>query len=317
MTAKRIDAEELKQRLESTRCALVVGHIKPDGDDVGSVLALTEALRNRGVDADILIADEVGEKFRFLPLAAEIRRELPDKEYDTLFFVDLSTKNRAGDIEWPNVPIVNIDHHVSNPGYADELYLRPEAAAVGEMLTELFLAWQWTITPTMAQALYMAISTDCGFFKYANTTAQTLRMAAELIERGAMPQLVANRTEELPKAALTVLPKVMDTLTFAEGNRMNYMVMDEEAMRHGRDYVDTYLDLARNIQGVELILQFKYAEPQKTYVSFRSKDIVDVSALAAQFGGGGHMRAAGCTVYEDLDSTVAKVLPVAAKVLAE
>lgn len=309
--AQRLDRAALRRRLEQTRTALVVGHVKPDGDCIGSVLALTEALRRRGVCADAVIADPVATKFHYLAGAAEIGTTIPARQYDTVFFMDLSTAARAGDLPWPPVPIVNIDHHISNPGYADELYLDATAAAVGEIMTDLFLEWGWEITPTMAQALYTAIATDCGFFKYSNTTAQTMRMAAALLERGADPAEVAQRTEELPPAALRVLPQVMATLRMEADGALSAIVMDEAAMAAGGDYVDNYLELARNIEGVEVTLQFKYADPEKTYVSFRSKTAVDVSALAAQFGGGGHMRASGCTIRQPLAAAIETVMPVA------
>ncbi len=309
--ATMLDRAALRRRLEAAKTALVVGHIKPDGDCIGSVLALTEALRLRGVDADALIADDVAAKFYYLDGAAEIVATIPDKAYDTVLFMDLSTAERAGELPWPAVPIVNIDHHISNPGYADELYLDATAAAVGEILTELFLEWDWEITPTMAQALYTAIATDCGFFKYANTTEKTMRVAAALLARGADQAEVAQRTEELPPAALRVLPQIMATLTMEADGALSAITMDEAAMAAGGDYVDTYLELARNIEGVEVTLQFKYAEPEKTYVSFRSKTTVDVSALAAEFGGGGHIRAAGCTVWKSLADTISTVMPVA------
>lgn len=309
--ATMLDKAALYRLLDAARTALVVGHIKPDGDCIGSVLALTEALRRRGVEVDAVIADRVATKYHYLAGTAEIASTVPDKAYDTVLFMDLSTAERAGDLVWPQVPIVNVDHHISNPGYADALYLDATAAAVGEILTELFLEWDWEITPTMAQALYTAIATDCGFFKYGNTTARTMKMAAELLARGANQAEVAQRTEELPPAALQVLPQIMATLQLEEDGALSSIIMDEKAMEAGGDYVDTYLELARNIEGVEVTLQFKYAEPEKTYVSFRSKIAVDVSALAAEFGGGGHIRAAGCTVWQSLADTVKTVLPVA------
>lgn len=311
MTAKRLDERELRSRLEQTRAALVVGHIKPDGDDIGSVLAMTEALRNRGVDADVLIADQIADKYLFLNLADEIVQTIPDKDYDMMLFLDLSTMERAGDLPWPKVPLVNIDHHISNPGFADELYLRPEAAATGEILVTLFEDWGWEITPTMAQALYMAIATDCGFFRYGNTTEKTLAAAGKMITLGAKPDIIAMQMESLPKAALTVMSRIMSTLQFEAEDRLSYIVMDEESMAAGKDYVDTYLDLAKNIEGVKLTLQFKYAEPQKTYVSFRSQAPINVSTLAAEFSGGGHIRAAGCTIHENLQTAVQMVIPVA------
>ncbi len=313
MTAIQINADELRRILEKTEKALIVGHVKPDGDDVGSVLALAEALKNRGADTDMLIADEIAPKYKFLYLADEIKSDISEKKYDTLFFVDLSTMDRAGDIDWPEVPIVNIDHHISNPGFADYLYLDSTAAATGEILAALFLEWAWKITPTMAQSLYTAIATDCGFFRYENTSENTLIMASKMRALGARPDIISQQMESLPKAALTVLPQIMETLSFAAENRISYIMMNEAAMNAGGDYVDTYLDLARNIEGVELTLQFKYAEPKKTFVSFRSKQYIDVSKLASEFGGGGHIRAAGCTVYEDLTATVQKVIAIAEK----
>lgn len=307
----RIDAATLRKYAEETRCALVVGHIKPDGDAIGSVLAFAEALRNRGVDAVALFADRPDRKFEFLPALRETVNELPEKAYDTIFFLDLSTPDRAGTVDWPEAPLVNIDHHVSNPDYADALYLEPKAAATGEMLTALFLEWGWEITPSMAQALYMAIATDCGFFRFSNTSARTLRMAAELLDRGANPPEISRAMDALPPAALNAMGPIMSTLQTAADGRLNYIVMDEQAMAQGGEYVDNYLALARNVQGIELTIQFKYDQPDHTRISFRSQEYVDVSKLAGVFGGGGHIRAAGCTVDLPLAEAVAKVLPLA------
>ncbi|MCI5836526.1 MAG: bifunctional oligoribonuclease/PAP phosphatase NrnA [Veillonellaceae bacterium] len=307
----KIDAETLRKYAEETQCALVVGHISPDGDAVGSVLAFTEALRNRGAAADALFADRPDRKFEFLPVLRDAVNELPDKAYDTIFFLDLSTPDRAGDIAWPQAPVVNIDHHVSNPDYADALYLEPQAAATGEILTALFLDWGWEITPSMAQALYMAIATDCGFFSFPNTSARTLRMAAELLERGAQPPEISRAMDSLPPEALHAMGPIMSTLRTAADGRLNYIVMDEEAMALAGEYVDNYLMLARNVQGIELTIQFKYDRPDHTRISFRSQEYTDVSKLAAVFGGGGHIRAAGCTVDLPLAEAVAKVVPLA------
>lgn len=160
------------------------GHVHPDGDDIASLCALRDALLLMGRQADMPLEDPVPDRYAFLPAASEIRRTIPENGgYDLIVFTDLSNLERAGSFDFPKTETLCIDHHISNTGYTDYLFLCPQYAATAEILTELFLTEAYRSLADMANALYMGIATDSGFFKYSNTSPHTLLMAKPACRR--------------------------------------------------------------------------------------------------------------------------------------
>ena len=209
---------------------------------------------------------------------------------------------------------VNIDHHVSNAHFADCEYILTDCAATGEILTDLFLKWQEDITPSMADALYMAIATDCGFFKFSNTTGHTLRCAAALVDAGARPNRISEHLEETTLVKTRALSQVLQQIELFEGGRIAGISFTEDVLKYTGEHTGGYIDYARRIKGVDVAFTVKAVTGDQTRVSLRSKD-VDVNAVAAVFGGGGHIRAAGCTVNKSLDETKSSLIEEIRKVL--
>lgn len=223
----KIDAKTLRKYAEETCCALVVGHISPDGRyAVGRALAFTEALRNRGAVADAFFADRPDRKFEFLPALRDAVNELPDKAYDTVFFLDLSTPDRAGDTSRAGGQYRSPREQ---PGLCGCALSRAASRGDGRNADRAVPRLGLEITPSMAQALYMAIATDCGFFSFPNVSARTLRMAAScwnaVRSRRKFPGDGFAAAGGIERDGL-----IMSTLRTAADGRLNYIVMDEEAM---------------------------------------------------------------------------------------
>lgn len=312
----KISKDETAAFLRSHERFLLVGHIHPDGDDIGSIVALGRVLRNMGKTADMVIADPVPERFHFLESAKEILTAVPEgAAYDALVFTDLSNIERGGGFAFPEVPSLCIDHHISNTEYTDYLYLRADYAATAELLAELFLDGGFPLDREARNALYMGIGTDSGFFKFSNTSAHTLLMAARLVEGGAEPAFISNHLDVTTKVSMEVYRRVLDTLHYAADGKIGIAAMDETSMAMDGENSDYYVSIPRRVEGVEIGVLLKADGPEATRLSIRSRAYANVSDLAAEFGGGGHIRAAGCTIRLPLKEAEAAFLEKAERYL--
>lgn len=303
-------AKEIKEiLLQANEVALTV-HVHPDGDALGSMLAMYEVLQQLNISATMVIDDVVPEKFQQLHNADQILtlKEIPqDKKFDRLVILDASTKERVGMVaEVIDAPILNIDHHVSNTKFADYLWLDANAAATGEMMVELFEAWGVEFTPTMCNALYTAIATDCGFFKFSNTKEKTLLAAAKCVKHGANPEFVSNMVDLTKPDRVLAMQKALETVRYVAEGKAVFMAVDYKVMQMVNDDTDGFIDLIRNVEGVDITVLFKQYSSKQTRVSFRSKK-TDVNQIAARFNGGGHVKAAGCTIKLPLEEAMEAV----------
>lgn len=295
----------------------ITGHIHPDGDSLGSMLALHAFLTAQGKQTAMLLDDEVPAVYRFLPGADRIRRPGPAEAADLLVVLDASDPDRFTAVGAAvRAPVLNIDHHISNTKFADHWYIDSHAAATGEIILDLLHLMKAAVTADMATCLYTAIATDCGFFRYANTTAATLRHAADLIDRGARPHLISEQLDTKPLSSIMTLRSVLDSLEVHAGGRIAAVTVDTDSIENAAETTEGYINYPRNIEGVEIAIMFKPDGYGSTRVSLRSRR-ADVSRLAIAFGGGGHARAAGCTVNDSLDTARAKVLEAAQRLLDE
>lgn len=322
-----IGRERLHRELEKAYSILLTVHVSPDGDAIGSLLAMYEALTAKGKAVTMVIDDKVPHKYTFLPLVRQIKtadevfgktgQSDTSAAWDLMVILDASTFERIGLVgrAAAAIPTVNIDHHISNSRFAKMLYLKADFAATGEILTDLFLAWHWEITPSMAEALYLAIGTDCGFFRYSNTTAHTLEMGAECVRRGAHPNIISEAVEAVSLKRLEITQKALQTISFAAEGQIGFIALDRELMAEAADDTDGYVDLVRQVDTVDVAVLLKAVDHQHTRVSLRSKR-TDVNAVAAVFGGGGHIRAAGCTIDKPLVKARAELCRVLEAALA-
>lgn len=296
---------------------LLTAHVSPDGDAVGSLAALGEWLQRQGKHICVVVDDDVDDKFSFLEMAACIRRPEQVKTDASWLSVvlDATDRKRVGAADLlMHGKILNIDHHISNSHFADWEYVQPDSAATGEILTELFHEWGTEITPSMANGLYLAIATDCGFFKFSNTTGRTLRAAALLVDAGAEPHIISEHLEASSLKKLQALSEVLRHIELFGGNRIAALSFTPDILTYTGIHTGSYIEYIRKIKGVDVAFTVKYIGPEETRVSLRSKQ-ADVNAAAAVFGGGGHAKAAGCTIYKPLDEAKEMIVKEILKVI--
>jgi phosphoesterase RecJ-like protein len=299
-----VSIEHSVKLLSQANNIILTAHIHPDGDALGSMLALYAYLSSQGKNVKMLLDDDVPRGFRFLAGWEQIEKpETLLKDIDLLVVLDSSDLERIGTVkDIIKAPILNIDHHISNLKFAEYWYIDSQVAATGELIVRLLRAANAEITSSMAAALFTAIATDCGFFRYANTSAETLKLASELVALGAKPHIISESLDTKPRAVIEVLPKVLETLEIIDCGKQGQiasLTLSQEILADFKDDTEGFINYPRNIEGVEIAIMFKETDKHSVRVSLRSKT-ADVSELALSFGGGGHARAAGCTVTEPL-----------------
>lgn len=293
----------------------IVSHILPDGDAIGSTLGLYNFLVETGKEVDAFNPDKLPSKFDFLPGFSDIKDKFISKHYDCVFVLDCSDKDRLGHLveilNMANV-VINIDHHISNDLFADINYVDTNAGAVGEIIYNLIRINGFEISHNTAMCLYTSIVTDTGGFKYSNTTSMTLNIAGDLINTGIdFPEINRILFDTLTAQQVKLLSKVTSTLELYKDNEIAVLHVTKDMMEEcGADENDAsdMVNYARDIDTVEVGVFIKEAEKGKYRVSLRSKKKIDVRIIAEKFNGGGHIRAAGCTIYGDLNEVRTKVL---------
>ena len=310
----KITINQLHMALCEANSIMLTVHVRPDGDAIGSMVAFYEALVAQGKTVFMVVDDVIPEKYSFLSYIDQIKDvayfETHPVQVDMLMVLDASTYERIGRVgALFSAPIFNIDHHISNSEFADHLYLKPDFAATGEIITDLCEQWNWPITESMGNALYMAIATDCGFFKFSNTTANTLKMASRCVAAGARPNVISETIEAVSAARLELTKQVMQTIAFYKDNSVATIELSPEVMSILGDDTDGFVDIIRNVDTVDVAILLKGESPNRTRISLRSKG-TDVNAIANHFGGGGHIRAAGCTIEGSIDEAKSRLLEV-------
>ncbi len=310
---------EVFDRIKKGKDILIIFHKSPDGDCTGSAFALYYALKGIGKNPVILSPEPLPFNCVFLNRQHVVRDGLnPGEKFDITIILDLSETKRI--MKGINISLrdiygylINIDHHITGPGIGDILIREPEASATAEIIYRILKTNNITITPDIAEALYTAIITDTGGFRYSNTTPYTLHIAAELLETGISGWAIAKEIyESEPKARILLLSKALSTLTFEEGDRIAFMTLTlDELHKMGAtdDMTDQFVNYARSIKGVDVGLLFREIQGGKVKVSIRSKDEIDVATFASKFGGGGHKNAAGIVLSENLDKSVNIIIP--------
>ncbi|MDI9385722.1 MAG: DHH family phosphoesterase [Verrucomicrobiota bacterium] len=292
-----------------TGSILIIAHNRPDGDSIGSVLGLALALDAAGKKVAIRSEDPVPEKYRFLP-CVDLIRELDaeiNPPVELVMILDCADFDRIGAAKAlipPGVTVINIDHHATNAGFGDISWIDPNTAATGEMIVRLLNEGGIRIPQDCAAGLLTAIITDTGSFQYAQTTAETLRIAANLIEAGApISDLCEALYMQFSRQRVRLLARLLDRLNFACGGHFCYAWLDSEIFRKTgatREETEGLIDHIRAIEGVVVaaILE-RLPDGQQIRMSLRSKNPdVNVGAIAAIYGGGGHIAAAGAHIAE-------------------
>lgn len=303
--------KEAVKFIKKSESILITAHINPDGDGIGSMLALGEALAAMNKKPTLYTRDAVPENLSFLPGAYKIVHELPaSSDVDAVIMVDCGEPERAGD-EFANwlgdKPIAVIDHHLYTELPGAVMCLNVEAASAGEVTWYVIGMLKAKKTAQMALCIYTTLVVDTGFFRYSNTTAKVLALAAELVESGADPWFVArNLDESHPERRLRLLAKSLDSLTVLENGRYALMEVTQAMLKEtGAELTDSdeFAPFPRSIDSVEVSALFREESPGRTKISLRSKQTVNVAELARRHGGGGHERAAGFGIDKPLEET--------------
>lgn len=302
---------------------LIACHENPEGDAIGSELALALALRKMGKTATVLNADPVPANLLFLPGADTVVFEEDGSKYDVAVVVDCGSPERTGHVarELLKCPLlVNIDHHRTNGDQGELSLVDPDAAATGLLIHRVLSAMKYEIGLDVATNIYVAVLTDTGSFHYGSSSPEAFEVAGEMVRRGVDPWSVAEQVYETQSTnRLRLLGRVLDSLDVSSDGRVACITTMREDLREfasGKDALEGFINYPRSIVGVEVAVSFREEEGSVIRVSFRSKGRVDVSAVAARFGGGGHHNAAGCTVPGAIADVKKRVLEALAAVLS-
>jgi len=330
LTAQELAAAEaLAAVFQAGQRVCLTTHVNPDGDGLGSEAALAHLLRARGIAVSVTNPTPTPARFQFLfeelpgvdrtgEAVKEIRRA------DVIVVLDISELSRLGMLAGPvrerGVPVACIDHHVS-PGVLPPgpRYVDPTASATGELVFEIAKANGWPLEQPAARALYVALLTDTGGFRFSNTHPRTLRIAAELLETGVDPEgIYLDVYARAPEGRPRLLGEALQTLVVEPEIGLAWVTIPPGAVERlglTSDDLDGVVEYPRSVDGVRMALLFREVSAGRVKVSLRSVGPVDVAAFAKQFGGGGHTKAAGLAIVGPLAEVQATVLAAARQYL--
>ena len=290
--------------IRESQTICVVGHIRPDGDCIGSQLGLTLALLNEGKEVVCWNQDPLPQKLAFLDRQKRVKPPEKGRHFDCVIATDAATLERLGQVgECINDRklLINIDHHESNTRYGDVNWISAREPSTGELIFHLLRAAKWPITPDISDCLFTAVSTDTGSFQYATTRPATYHVAAELVKRGANLAKICDEVyQSYPLPRVRLLKLLYNKFRLTHENQIAYFWLKKaDFARTGADPCDSegLIDHIRAIEPVIVACVFEEIEPELTRVSLRSKsDLINVNDIASQFGGGGHQAAAGARI---------------------
>jgi phosphoesterase RecJ-like protein len=295
--------EEMIEVLRKAPKVALFSHVSPDGDCIGSMLAMGLALEKMGKEVSFYNPNPVPSYLSFLPGSSRIRQELPSPQPKVLLFVDCTDLGRVkmskSEISEDST-VLNLDHHISNLFFGDFNWVDAHASAVGEVALTLISRLGVEIDVDMATNLYTAIVTDSGCFEYGNTTAQTHRLTADLLDKGAdLSRIHHNIFDQKSLAQIKLLQCALNSLEIHADGQLAIMILSAEDFQKSgaeQELSEGLVDHARSIAGVEVAVLLKEVGPQEIKGGLRSNLWLNVNEIAALFGGGGHQRAAGCTL---------------------
>ena len=308
----------IKEALEGSSTVLVVSHVNPDGDAIGTQLAMASYLRRLGKTVVLARDSELPARYSFLTgsetivPAADIS---DDVAFDTVVVLECPVLDRIGSAVRfirDGLRVINIDHHADNIGYGDIRWLDSSSSSVGEMLYEYLISCGHSVSSEEAEHLYTAILTDTGRFRFDSTSRRTMEVAGLLLEAGADSSKICEAVYfDHPQSTLRLMGLVLNTTEFLEDGRICFMHLSNAMLQDSGakpSETEGLIDHTLHTQGVVLGVFFKEAGKGETRVSLRSRPEVDAAALAAHWGGGGHVRAAGCTMPHELEQAKKELL---------
>ncbi len=310
--SKPVSVAEAAQRLREADNILILTHQYPDGDTLGSGFALCRALQTLGKAVRVECADDIPEKYAYLYEGLDC----PVFEPSLICAVDVADPKLLGELQekYAGRIALCIDHHGSNTEYADELLLRSDYAAAAMLVREVIAALGVETDRAMAECLYTGIATDTGCFKYSNTTAYTLRMAAELLDCGVNNEMINRTMFDVKTRARVELERLaLDSMRFFLRDRCAVMLITNAMIAESgakENDMEGLAPIPRQIEGVWVGVTLREKKDGSYKVSVRTGNHADASAICCKLGGGGHLRAAGCTVAGPVERAVQTVVDV-------
>ena len=306
-TMKNAELTEIVEAIRARQRFVISSHTRPDGDSIGSSLAMAFALRAMGKEANVVHSDPAPGPLMQFPGVRDIQ-VMPQvgNHYDAAIVMECGDLGRTGVAGLDRFFLINIDHHPGNVGYGRLNWFNPDAAACGEMVFDLVKALGAPLTPEVAIHVYLAILTDTGSFHYANISPRTFEICKEALEAGVDPVAVArNVYDSNNMGRLKLFGAVLSAMQIDASGRVAIVYLDHEMARAaGGTYEDTegLINLPLTVKEILAIVFFKQIEGDEYRVSMRSKGTIDIGGIAKEFGGGGHRNAAGCTVTGAIDA---------------
>ena len=299
--------QDIVHAIRSRQRFVLSSHARPDGDSIGSQLAMVYALRALGKEAIAVNADPAPPPLMQFPGVPDIRiAPAVEGEFDAAIIMECSDLGRTGVSGLDRSFVINIDHHPGNTGFGQLMWFDSSAAACGEMVFDLVKALGIPLSREIATHVYLAILTDTGSFHYSSISPRTFEICRETLEAGVDPVLVArNVYDSNSMGRLKLFGAVLSAMQIDATGRIAIVYLDHDMAREaGGTYEDTegLINLPLTVKEIEAVVFFKQIEGEQYRVSMRSKGDIDVGGVAKTFGGGGHKNAAGCTVSGAIDA---------------
>lgn len=309
-------AKTFQEKVLAAKSVLVASHLNPDGDALGSCLGVSYYLESLGIQHDVVRHSEVPQNLKFLPGIERIRRTPTMDRHDLGIVLDLDSTERLGStaeyFEKCDEVIV-IDHHVPHEAPGDFRIVDQSAAATAAILTRMFLELDAPISPAMATCLLAGIVTDTGSYRFRNTNAEALILSGRLLEAGGDITLISEEVfQNKPLSAVRLLGLMLEHMTLDSSEQLAWgtICFGDFQETHATDEdTEGFVNEMLAIQTVRIAALFRETKPNWVRVSLRSRGEFDVSAIAREFGGGGHKNAAGCSFDLPIDEAVDLVVP--------
>jgi phosphoesterase RecJ-like protein len=305
---------------------LVVSHVSPDGDAISSTTAVGWMLERLNKRYIMVNEDRISDKFGYLWNSGQISRYAADMEtpaFQNVISVDCADFSRIGKVsEWfgEGVSLLNIDHHPTNDDYGTLQLIKPDAAATVEILYDLAKVLDLEWNADLATCIYSGLLTDTGGFRYSSTSPKVMKIASEMLGYGVKGSDLADLLlEKITYSHIRLLQTALASLSFSTDRRIAWVSATAEEIAQAEasnDDLEGLVNYPRNIEGVEVGILFKQPEPGRIKASLRSAGTVNVAEIACLFGGGGHVRASGCTLEGTLEDAIGRVVAEVGKALA-
>lgn len=312
--------DEILEEIKLAENIIILTHESPDGDAIGSSLAMKFALEELGKKADVIVP-EIPRLYKFLPAIDQVKKESDIKKYELAISVDCADLKRiAGREYFENAKkTIVIDHHGSNNMYGDLNYVNPVSPACCEILACIFEYFQIDITKEIGTCIMTGIITDTGGFRHQGINPETFEFTADLIRKGInIPDIYKRTLRTKTKSNFLLTQRVMNRMEILEDGKVTFTYItlkDKEEVCAETGDTEGLVDIGRDIEGVEVSILIKEKEENLYKISMRSGDYVNVSDVCLMFGGGGHQRAAGATAQGTLEQVKEKVLKEVRKAL--